>query len=60
MTTLLTKVEECLEVAPEVCTEWEIDFLESVEVQMEDGRSMSDKQEELIDRIYKKVCQSPY
>jgi len=44
----------------EVCTEWECDFLESVNEQMARRRDMSPKQLDIIDRIYDKVCRSNY
>ena len=52
------KVTEIAEVASKICTEWECDFIESIQ-----GRNLdvlSDKQKAVIDRIYKKVCDSPY
>jgi hypothetical protein len=49
------KVAESLEVAREICSEWECNFLGSV------SRWKGEytvKQKETIDKIYKKVCES--
>lgn len=49
------KVSESLEVAREVCTEWECNFLDSV------ARWKGEytvRQKETIDKIYQKVCES--
>ena len=49
------KVEEIAEVANELCTEWEINFIESVQEWTGD---FTDKQKAVIDRIYEKACAS--
>lgn len=36
-------------------SEWETDFLESVEMQVNAGRSLSDKQDEVLLRIWRKA-----
>ena len=51
------KVSECQEVAAKVCTEWECEFLESM---TKWTGVYTLKQQEVIDRIYKKVCESAY
>jgi hypothetical protein len=56
----LEKVEEIQEIADEICTSWEIDFLESLREQLADGRKISERQEETLERIYKKAVDSPY
>jgi len=35
-------------------TEWEIEFIESVETQLKGGRELSTKQSEILERIYNK------
>jgi hypothetical protein len=34
---------------------WEMDFIESVETQLGDGRTLSEKQSEVLERIYNKI-----
>jgi len=51
------KIQEIEEVAHQVCTEWECGFIEEM-IQWE-GEYTS-KQKDVIDRIYRKVCDSPY
>ena len=42
-------------------TEWERNFLTSVGEQLDNKRGpLSDKQMVILDRIYKKACDSPY
>jgi hypothetical protein len=61
--TLEQMLEEALEVAYDVCTEWEVGFLESIKGQAFCGQitgRLSDKQEARLHEIYRKVCDSPY
>lgn len=51
-----TMVEEIAEVADEVLSEWEIGFIED----MTGKAAFSEKQKAVIERIYGKVCDSPY
>ena len=58
-----TIIEECIEASNiasehdvELLTMWEIDFLESIQKR----HSLTGKQQGVLDRIYKKVCDSPY
>jgi len=51
------KVAEAQEVATKVCTEWECNFLDNLD---EWEGVFTPKQKEVIDKIYKKVCESPY
>lgn len=38
-------------------TEWEIDFLESLSSQLEEGRTLTERQKEVLDRVYEdRVC----
>ncbi len=49
-------VKEIAEVASDVLTEWECGFIED-----QTGRqSFSEKQRDIIDRIYEKVCNSSF
>lgn len=54
------KIEEIIEVASEICTEWEYEFMESIEEQHKEGRTLSPKQIAILDRIYEKACNSDY
>ncbi len=59
--TLERMLEESLEVAYEVCNEWEVGFLESIKGQASCGNltgRLSDKQEAILRRIYKNACDS--
>ena len=61
--TNLEKVNEVQEIADEICTPWEIDFLESIREQLLEGRTLSKKpggQEEILDGIYQKAVDSPH
>lgn len=60
MPDLKRMIEEINEVAEEICTEWEYEFMESISEQYEERGSLSDKQEEVLERIYEKACNSPY
>jgi len=53
-------IDEIREVMFKVCTQWECDFMESIAKQVERGRVLSEKQKKIVDRIYEKVCESPY
>ena len=53
-------IEEINEVAEDVCSEWEYSFMESITEQFEERGSLSEKQEEILERIYKKACDSDY
>lgn len=39
---------------PAKYTSWEIEFIESVEEQLKGGRKLSEKQSEILERIYNK------
>lgn len=58
--TSVDMLKEIEEVASETCNEWECDFVESCSAQVASGRTMSQKQTEIIERIYAKVCSSPF
>jgi len=60
VTDLRTMIEEINEVAEDVCSEWEYSFMESITEQFEERGSLSEKQEEILERIYKKACDSDY
>jgi hypothetical protein len=51
------KVKEAQEVAAKACTQWECDFLDSMD---EWEGDFTEKQKAIIDRIYNKVCESSY
>ena len=55
-----SKVKEIKEVAEKALTEWECDFIESIDQQIKNGRQLSPKQIAIIDKCYLKVCESPY
>lgn len=50
-------VEEIAEVVELVCNEWECEFIENV---LDWIGEYTDKQKEVIDRIYQRACESPY
>ncbi len=54
-----TMYQEICEVSDKVCNEWEIDFLDSIECRVLND-NLSDKQKAVLERIYDKVCRSPY
>ena len=60
MPDLRTMIEEINDIADEICSEWEYDFMGSITEQFEERGSLSEKQEEILERIYKKACESPY
>ena len=54
------KVEEIVEVLDKlhdegIITDWEFEFMESIKTR---GAGLSDKQIDVLDRIYEKVCKS--
>lgn len=60
MPDMRTMIEEINEIAEEICTEWEYDFMGSVTEQFEEKGQLSEKQTEIVERIYKKAVDSPY
>jgi len=52
--------DEIIEVSDKICTEWEIDFLESIGPHLKHVGAISDKQRAVLERIYAKACRSPY
>lgn len=50
-------ISEIMEVYGDVCTEWEIEFIDSLNDW--DGK-FTEKQQAVLERIYKKVCDSEY
>ena len=54
----LDKVYEISEIASEICTEWECEFLESVQEQLLAKRELSDKQRKVLDKLYEKACRA--
>ena len=53
-------IAESLEVCAAICTEWECDFLTSIQERRADGRELTEKQRTILRNIYEKVCASPY
>ena len=49
--------EEIAEVAYEVCTEWEAEFIESIEARAKAG-TLTERQQKTLVRIYEKACRS--
>ena len=60
MIDIRTMIQEINDVAEEICTEWEYEFMESITEQFETRGSLTEKQEDVLRRIYKKACESPY
>lgn len=50
-------VEEIEPVMDEICTEWECDFIGDM---LDWDGDFTEKQQAVIERIYKKACDSPY
>ncbi|KKN96761.1 hypothetical protein LCGC14_0164050 [marine sediment metagenome] len=55
-----TMIEESLEVASDALNDWEYKFLISIKERVDQGRELTDNQQDKLDQIYKKVCDSPY
>lgn len=53
-------VREIEEVMDKVCTEWEIEFIESIKGKVLAGAVLTEKQQDKLLAIYHKVCRSPY
>ena len=53
------KIDQCLEVAFQLFSEREIDFLESVKERAK-TRELSEKQAKWLLDLYKRACESPY
>jgi hypothetical protein len=51
--------EEVMEVSDRICNEWEIDFLEGIARRAQQER-LTEKQLAILERIYRKACESPY
>ena len=55
------KIEEIMEVADQVLSNWERDFCEDISRKSEYIlNSLTEKQQDVLDRIYQKVCNSPF
>ncbi len=52
-----TKLREIAEISEKICTPWEQDFIESL---LEWEGDFTDKQRDVLSRIYEKACRSPY
>lgn len=53
-------VQEIIEVAEEALTEWEIDFMGSIESRISEGRELTEAQKKALNKIYDKVCAGPW
>lgn len=51
-----TMISEIIEVASDACSEWECEFMESIQGR---SRALTDKQAAVLERIYAKVCRGP-
>ncbi len=51
------KVDEVLEIAHLICNEWEIRFLQDM---TEWTGIFTEKQKAVIEKLYKRACESPY
>lgn len=52
---LIKEIEDILFGDPESLSTWETDFLESILEQLQEGRELSERQEDVLDRIYEKI-----
>lgn len=50
----MTMIEDC-ENRSDRLTDWEADFVDSIKNQLIEGRSLSSKQTEVLDRIWERV-----
>lgn len=50
----LQLLEDC-EARSERCSDWELQFLDSIRRQLEEGRRLSQKQEDRLSEIWEKV-----
>jgi len=58
---LKKKVDECVEIIDKgVFSDWERDFLKSVQKQLRFGVTLSPKQVSAVESCYVKACRSPY
>ena len=55
---LATAVEEIMEVRDDLCNGWEWDFIGDMQVELDKGHSISEKQENAIWNIYRKASES--
>lgn len=55
-----TMIEESLEVASDALNDWEYGFLVSIKERVDRGQELTDNQQDKLESIYKKVCDSPY
>ena len=53
-------IDEIVEVADELLNDWERTFLESLSERTTNVEDLSDKQQKCLEKIYQKVCDSPY
>ncbi len=58
--TMLVMVKEIQEVERQVCSEWEITFVQTIRARLENELKIFYGQSQKLDEIYKKVCDSPY
>lgn len=58
--TMLKMVREIQEVERQVCTEWEITFIQTIRARLENELQIYYGQSRKLYEIYKKVCASPY
>ena len=52
-----TQVEEIAEVIEDIGNSWECDFIADM---LDWTGDFTDKQKDVIDRLYKRACESPY
>ena len=55
-----TMIEESMEVASDALNDWEYEFLVSIKQRVDQGQELTDNQQDKLETIYKKVCDSPY
>lgn len=53
-------VSEIQEVERQVCTEWEITFVQTIRGRLDNELQIFYGQSRKLEEIYKKVCDSPY
>ena len=54
---LLLMIDDC-ESRESRCSEWELEFLESIKTRVEQGISLTEKQQETLDKIWDKATKN--
>lgn len=58
--TIQRKIQEIHDVRDKCLSEWECQFIGDIFFQVQSGKRLSDKQETIVEKLWDKVCESPY